>query len=202
MSDKVLDFETLKKFNAADVVDIIGPKNVIGREIYPVIYHGKISGPAYTVLLPQGDLCTTIHALKSIPAGNILVIDAKLCSELAVFGEGFGTICSVRKVAGVIIDGYLRDVEQLRKMDLTVYAKGISLRAAVTEKIEKINIPVVIGGVLINPGDILFGDEDGIVIIPEEGFEEIVLQTEKHCIKSQENLKKVKESKDSSKFVH
>ena len=202
MSAQVIKYKTLKKFNTADVVEVMGSKNIISREIYPITFCGKILGPAYTVLLPQGDLYTTIPALKNIPTGNILVIDGKLCSELAVFGEGFGTVCSVKKVEGVVIDGYLRDIEGLKKLDVTIYAKGLSLRAAKVEETGKINVPVVIGGVVINPGDYLFGDEDGIVVIPKEEIEEILPKTKAFCLKSRATLKKVKESKDPLKFTH
>jgi len=156
----------LRQTGVADVVDVLGCHSAVSCDIKPYVLSGCMIGPAYTVKLAPGSLSTTILALARAKPGYVMVIDASLCGDVAVFGETFGTEGMIKKLAGFAINGYFRDLEGLHERGVPVYARGIRLCAAANQDIGEMEEPVNLGGVKVMQGDLVMGDKDGVAIIP------------------------------------
>lgn len=149
---------------------------IIDRNIRPIRTGLKMIGIAHTVSC-DGDLLPVIKGLTTAQPDEILVINTNDANQ-AVAGEIFATVAMKRKIAGIIIDGACRDTAALSKMDFCMYAKIINPQAGTKQKMGINQIPINFGGVLISPGDILFGDDDGIVVLAPHNIAEILEKAE------------------------
>jgi 4-hydroxy-4-methyl-2-oxoglutarate aldolase len=124
----------------------------------------RFAGPAFTVQA-HDDHLPVLSALAEAQAGEVLVI-ASGGGAVAVFGELFATEAKRRGLAGIVTDGFCRDVAGLRALGLPAYARGTLPRSGSTVSRSPLNAPVRFGGLDVTPGDIVFGDDDGLVIAP------------------------------------
>ena len=125
----------------------------------------RIAGPAFTVQLSAGDNLMLHSAIYEAPAGSILVVDAGDDSH-AVAGGNVCAIAQSRGIAGMIIDGVIRDIGEIRAAKFPVYARGCVAKPGVKEFIAPLNQAINCGSVTVNPNDIVVADEEGIAIIP------------------------------------
>ena len=139
---------------------------VVDPAIRAMVPDVRMAGPAFTVLAPDDHL-PVFSALAEAEAGDVLVIVTG-GGERAVLGELFATEAKRRGLAGVVIDGLCRDVAGLRRNGLPVFARGTIPRSGGTVARTPLNAPVTCGGVDVNPGDIVFADDDGVVIAAPE----------------------------------
>jgi len=135
----------------------------------------KLLGTAFTVRVPQGDNLMLHKAMDLAEPGDIIIIDAGGGTERAIFGEIMVNYCMVRGIAGLVVDGYIRDYDTLSQLDFPVYAAGVSPNGPYKNGPGEIGTNIAIGGVLIRSGDIVVGDADGIVVIRPEDAEEILV---------------------------
>lgn len=140
-----------------------------------------ILGPAFTSIgtevysMPPDPLTAQCRVVDRLGEGEIYVLATRGNYNCAVFGELFATAVRGRKGAGVLLDGYARDMRALREMDFPLFFRGKSPKTSKGRcEINECQIPVLIDGVTIHPGDYIFGDIDGVVVIPKERFEEVV----------------------------
>ncbi|MGV6857733.1 MAG: RraA family protein [bacterium] len=133
----------------------------------------RIAGEAYTVQLPPGDNLMLHAAIYKAPKGAILVVDAGDDSH-AVAGGNVCAIAQRRGIAGMVIDGVVRDIGEIRQMEFPVFARGWVAKPGVKRAVLPLNEPVVCGGVRVSPRDVVVADEEGIAVIPslqqEEAF--------------------------------
>ena len=156
MIDRLLDIEV----SALSDSDRSLP--LVDRAIRPLVADVKMAGPAFTVTAP-GDLLPVYRALGEVPAGAVLVIDTQ-GTDRAVLGEIFTTEAHRRGVAGIVVDGWCRDVSAIRRIGLPFYARGAVPNAVGAQDRTPLNGTVQCGGVEVEPGAIVFGDDDGILI--------------------------------------
>lgn len=129
-------------------------------------------GIAFTVKVPEGDNLMFHKAMDMAQEGDVIVIDAGGDTSRSIFGEIMINYCKSRKLAGVIVDGSIRDIDTLSKIDFAVYARGVTPNGPYKNGPGEINVPISFGGKVIQPGDIIVGDADGLVVIkPEEAKE-------------------------------
>lgn len=128
-------------------------------------YHrgGAMAGTAVTVRTTPGDNKTLHEALELIRPGDVLVVDGGGALDRALVGEVLSAIALSRGAAGVVVDGAIRDAAILAAGDLPVFARGVSMRGPMRNGPGTVNTPVVIGGMIVNPGDIVVGDADGVI---------------------------------------
>ncbi len=138
--------------------EIIGVKNLFGL---------KFAGPALTVRTYDGDWAKPVEALEKAEPGTVIVVDAQ-GGKKAVWGELAGNSAIVRKIAGVVIDGAVRDVDEIRKLKLPVCARNVSSASGDPKGWGEIGPEIVCGGVKVRSGDWVVGDENGIVVVPAE----------------------------------
>ena len=129
---------------------------------------GVMAGTAVTVMTAAGDNAAIHEALSMVRPGDVLVIDAGGDLDRALIGELLSAIAVSRGVAGIVLDGAVRDVEILAGSSLPVFAKGVNLRGPFKNGPGRINVPVSIGGMVVSPGDIVVGDADGVIAFSPE----------------------------------
>lgn len=165
-----------------DVLDQMGYRNqALSGELTGLVDGTVILGPAFTSIgtevysMPPDPLTAQCRVVDQLGEGEIYVLATRGNYNCAVFGELFATAVRGRKGAGVLLDGYARDMRALREMDFPLFFRGKSPKTSKGRcEINECQIPVLIDGVTIHPGDYIFGDIDGVVVIPKERFEEVV----------------------------
>ncbi len=136
----------------------------------------SMAGTAVTARSRGGDNLTFLRALEFCRPGDVLLIDAGGDIANAVIG-GILTLAAAKMgVAGIVIDGAIRDVAEIRSRDFPVYARGVTHRGPYKDGPGEINVPISIGGMVVNPGDILMGDQDGLLAIPPEDAAELIVK--------------------------
>ncbi len=158
---------------AANIDDCLGRMSAVDAKIRPV-NKASLLGTAFTIRVPAGDNLLFHYAMDMLQPGDIAVIAAGGFEERAIFGELMATYCQSRGAAGIVVDGCVRDYEELSQMTMPVYAKGVSPNGPYKNGPGTIGEPVSIGGQVICPGDILVGDGDGLVVIDPKIAEELL----------------------------
>lgn len=146
-------------------------------------------GSAFTVRTRIADNLMVHKAIDMAKPGDVIVIDAEGNMNAAIFGDHMATMAMKKKFAGYVVDGCIRDVEEIEKMDFPVFAKGVNPRGPYKDGPGEINVPISCGGVVVRPGDIIVGDRDGLAVIPLEEAE-IVLEKLKAIFKEEEETTK------------
>ena len=162
-----------KDMPVANIDDNMGRIAAVDKSIEP-IGKGQLLGTAFTVRVPQGDNLMFHAAMDLAKPGDVIVIDAGGFDDRAIFGELMATYCKTRGIKGIVCDGAIRDRGGLAAMeDFPVYARSATPNGPYKNGPGEINVPVVIGGKVVNPGDIIVGDDDGVIIISPAIAEEI-----------------------------
>ncbi len=146
-------------------------------------------GSAFTVRTRIADNLMVHKAIDMAEPGDVIVIDAEGNMNAAIFGVHMATMAMKKKFEGYVVDGCIRDVEEIEKMDFPVFAKGVNPRGPYKDGPGEINVPISCGGVVVRPGDIIVGDRDGLAVIPLEEAE-IVLEKLKAIFKEEEETTK------------
>ena len=145
----------------------------VDASIFPLNPNAKILGTAFTVNAPAGDNLLFHKALDMAQPGDVIVLANKGSMSRSLCGEIMSNYAKSRGLAGIIIDGCVRDSAALREMDFPVYAKGVTPNGPYKNGPGEMNFPVSFAGIIINPGDIIVGDADGLLVVRPEDAEEI-----------------------------
>jgi RraA family protein len=139
-------------------------------------YHrdAKLIGPAFTVKTRPGDNLLVHKAIDMAAAGDVIVVDAGGEVAQAIIGEIMTAHAAKRGIAGFVIDGAIRDAEAIANARLPVFARGVTHRGPYKDGPGEINVQVCIGGMVVNPGDIIIGDADGVLAVPQDIAEEVI----------------------------
>ncbi len=171
--------ERFRGMPVANIDDCMNRIAAVDAAIKPIGYKGQLLGTAFTVKVAQGDNLMFHAAMDLTKPGDVVVIDAGGFTERAIFGELMAAYCKSRGVRGIICDGAIRDYDGLAEMkDFQVYARSATPNGPYKNGPGEINTPVVIGGRLVYPGDIIVGDQDGVLIISPAIAEQIAHATE------------------------
>ncbi|HET7603534.1 MAG TPA: RraA family protein [Gemmatimonadales bacterium] len=145
---------------------------------------GRIAGPAVTVSLPVGGINMLKMAMELTQAGDVLVVDVRGDTSAAMWGGNVSLGMRSRGVRGVIVDGAIRDVSQLRELGFPAWSRGVAAPAQNSSSPRgEINVPIACGGVVVNPGDIVVADEDGIVVVAPSAADEVLDKAKKVAAK-------------------
>ena len=175
-------FYTVMSASVADAVDqVVGKRGYMSYEIKPRINDKKIVGPAVTVKeVPTEEKVPPVHALEAVdesPEGSIVVIGVEGSDrDVAVWGGLMTAGATVNKLAGAVLDAGVRDVTEIRRdFNFPIYARSVSPGTTVSRyKTVNINVPVECGGIIVNSGDLILADLDGVIVVPQEHVEQVL----------------------------
>jgi RraA family protein len=156
------------EFAASILADVAGRRGTLDGRIAPVSPSMRMAGPAFTVEVRAGDNLMIHTAITLAQPGDVLVIDGKGDRSCALMGSIMINACKKLGLAGVVIDAAVRDTEELRELGFPVYAVGANPNGPTKFVPGRINWPISCGGIAVNPGDLIVGDADGVVVVERE----------------------------------
>lgn len=199
-----LDAELIASFRGIPtsiLSDCLDRMNVMSSALRPLLSGKAFVGSAFTVEeIEAGNLMSHL-ALKYVQAGDVLVIDGKGVTSRAGWG-GLQTFAASRKgVAAVVIDGAIRDADDIPRYGVSVYCRGVSPAGPHKGWGGRVNLPISCGGMIVSPGDLIVGDGDGIVVVPFERAERTLAQAQQKMATEAEWFQQVEQGVDTSDFL-
>lgn len=158
----------LLAFGSAVVFDSQGRTGALQSNIKPLALGMRIAGPAFTCVCEPGDNLTLHAALKMAQPGDVLVCDAQGATEQGMFGDVMASCGKGRGLAGLVTDGGVRDRLTIIEVGLPVFAGNVCMKGTVKEVLGPLQAPITLGGVEVRPGDLVIGDDDGVVVVPAD----------------------------------
>ncbi|MFM7571305.1 MAG: RraA family protein [Betaproteobacteria bacterium] len=161
--------ETLKalaSFPAATLYEALGKSGGMSPDIRPMIDRPRLCGPAYTIRILGCETVAVLWAVEQAPPGSVIVIDTGGSGVHPVWGGTSSLAARTRGVAGVVTNGLLRDIDEIRDAQFPVYATGVCVQGTLKNHPGWTGVPVSVGGVIVQSGDVVLGDSDGVVVIP------------------------------------
>lgn len=150
-------------------------------ELYPAAPNQKLLGTAITVRAPGGDNLMFHKAMDLAQPGDIIVFSSVTPSSRSIMGALGSGMANGKGIAGFVIDGFIRDLDEIREMGFPVYSRGVNANGPFKNGPGEVNVPVAIGGQVIFPGDIIVGDGDSVCVIRPEFAEEIAKKATALC---------------------
>ncbi len=169
--------QAFKGLPVANISDGMSRMSAAGPGLRPMHKSGYLAGPALTVKTRPGDNLLIHKALSLAQPGDVIVVDAGGDLTNSLFGEIMVSMAVKKGVAGVVLNGAIRDAEEIGEGNFPIYAAGVTHRGPYKDGPGEINVPISLGGMVINPGDLIVGDADGLLCVPYEEADAILTAT-------------------------
>ncbi|MEH3023618.1 MAG: RraA family protein [Pseudomonas oryzihabitans] len=197
-AEHIARFRTLP---VANISDSMSRMTAAGATLRPMHRGGVLAGPALTVKCRPGDNLMLHHALDLAQPGDVLVVDAGGDLTNALIGELMTCYAEQKGLGGFVINGAIRDSRAIAEHDLPVYAAGITHRGPYKDGPGEINVPVAIAGMVIEPGDLIIGDEDGLLCVPFAELDEVYAKAKAKSEAEHAQLQAIAEGRSDRRWV-
>jgi len=188
-------------FQAAILADVNGRRGALDGRIRPVHSRMTLAGSALTVEVRPGDNLMIHAAIAIARPGDVLVVDGKGDLTAALMGTIMMTACKQLGLAGVVIDGAVRDTQEIEAMHFPVFAAGSNPNGPTKNVPGRIGHAVSVGGVSVNPGDLVIGDADGVVVIERERIAALLPEASKKVAEESARIEAIKKGDTSAKWL-
>ena len=187
----------LSQFSAATIHEALGKSGNLPSAIKPINATMKICGPAYTVKTMPRDNILLHRAYAYAKPGDVIVASCSGFYEAGYWGDLMSLGAKTKGIAGLVIDGCIRDADDIEAMGFTVFSRGLCILGTSNHGDGTLNEPIIIGDILINPGDIIVGDRDGVVVVPQNRIEEAIEKSKARELKEENVRQQLREGKTS-----
>ncbi|MDR6521055.1 MULTISPECIES: RraA family protein [Variovorax] len=188
-------------FQPAILADVAGRRGAMHGRIKALRPNMKVAGTAFTVEVRPGDNLMIHAAMAMAKPGDVLVIDGKGDQTAALMGTIMMTACKKLGIAGVVIDGAARDSLEIEEMDFPVFSVGTNPNGPTKMVPGRIGHPVSVGGVIVNPGDFVIGDADGVVVVEREKIEGLLPSAAKKVKDEAARIEAIKGGDTNAKWL-
>ena len=178
--DQIVSIATLhalRQLGAATIYEAQGAKGALDSGIKPIAPGMRLAGPALTVDTRPADNLMLHYAMLKARPGDVLVVDAKGFLEAGVWGDVFTEQAQRIGLAGLVIHGAVRDAAAMTEAGFPVFSRGLSIKGTGKHQPGRLNVTVTIGDVGIDPGDIIVGDQDGVVVVRRHEVDAVLLKS-------------------------
>lgn len=189
--------QQLSKFSAATICEALGNKGFLPSGIKPIAKEMKVCGPAYTIHTMPRDNVLLHRAYAYAQAGDVLIANCSGFYEAGYWGDLMSLGAKTKGINGLVIDACVRDADDIEAMGFPVFSRGLCIRGTSNHGDGTLNEPIIIGDVLINPGDIIVGDRDGVVVVPQNKIEETIEKAMAREAKEERTRAKLRKGKVS-----
>ena len=201
MRPTVEQIKELKDLGAATLHEASARNGAMDSALKPLDPGFRLAGIALTVDAMPRDNLILHHALAIAKPGDVLVVDAKGFTEAGPWGDVMTLAAQLAGLAGLVVDGSVRDSASIVAMNFPVFSRGVSIKGTTKNQPGRVNVPVVCGGVTVHPGDVVVGDRDGLVVLAPDKVQEAIASSRERLKKEEHYRRMIRSGKKSVDFL-